>query len=372
MRLALLTVSMAALAVVASALPAFAANPSVTGLSVNTGAPGTAVTITGTGFQAPPAGETVTSVTFGGVAAAFTATSDTSISTSVPCGAVDGSVVVTNGDGNSGTPPAAAFDVTPAGAPTVSGFNPASGVVGTIVTITGTNLCGATAVRFNNTTATTVTVNSATQITATVPTGATSGKISVTTAAGTGTSANNFIIGPPIVTGLNPTIGPVGTAVTITGSNLTGASAVRFNGTTAVFSVVNDTTITATVPSGATTGPVTVTNAVGTATGPTYTVGIPSHDRSVTFGFAQNSRVNGQVNVGDGFSACYAFVPVVIQKQSGNGWKWVDTTATTKSGSYKTYIPPSSGTFRAKVNSQKLQDGSTCEGDTSPTRHHNA
>jgi hypothetical protein len=113
-------------------------------------------------------------------------------------------------------------------------------------------------------------------------------------------------------------------------------------------------------------------NAVGTATGATFTVGVPTHDRSVTFSFANNSRVTGQVNVGDGFAGCYAFVPVVIQKQGGNGWKWVDTTATTSSGSYKTYIPPSSGTFRAKVNKLELTGGSSCAGDTSPTRHHNA
>lgn len=363
-RLAASTVALAMLAVLVSALPAYAAVPTVTNANPASGAPGTSVVLTGTDFNNP----NVTSVTFNGTAAQFTINGATTITAVVPCNATDGNIQVTNADGND----TIAFDVLAAGVPTVSGFNPAFGAVGTIVTITGTHFCGATAVRFNATNATTVTVNSPTQITATVPTGATTGKISVTTPAGTGTSANNFIIGPPVVSGLNPTIGPEGTAVSISGTNLTGVSAVRFNGTTATFTVVNDTTISTTVPTGATTGPVTVTNAVGTATGPTFTVGIPSHDRSVTFSFANNSRVTGQVNVGDGFAPCYAFVPVVIQKQSNNGWKWVDTTATTSSGSYKTYIPPSTGTFRAKVNKLTLLNGSTCEGDTSPSRHHNA
>jgi predicted extracellular nuclease len=61
------------------------------------------------------------------------------------------------------------------------------------VTITGANFSGATAVKFNGTTAS-FTVNSATQISATVPTGATTGTISVTTAGGTATSASSFTV----------------------------------------------------------------------------------------------------------------------------------------------------------------------------------
>ena len=48
--------------------------------------------------------------------------------------------------------------------------------------------------KFNNITATTFTVNSATQITATVPTGATTGKIRVTTPGGTATSTADFTV----------------------------------------------------------------------------------------------------------------------------------------------------------------------------------
>jgi uncharacterized repeat protein (TIGR03803 family) len=55
-----------------------------------------------------------------------------------------------------------------------------------------------------------------------------------------------------------PTSGAVGQAVKILGTNLTGATAVTFNGTAATFTVVSSTEITTTVPTGATTGRVRV------------------------------------------------------------------------------------------------------------------
>lgn len=61
-----------------------------------------------------------------------------------------------------------------------------------------------------------------------------------------------------------PTSGKVGATVTILGSNLTSATAVTFNGTTATFTVVSNTEITATVPTGATTGKIEVTTAHAT------------------------------------------------------------------------------------------------------------
>jgi uncharacterized repeat protein (TIGR03803 family) len=58
----------------------------------------------------------------------------------------------------------------------------------------------------------------------------------------------------------------VGKTVEILGQGLTGTSAVAFNGTSASFQVVSDTYLTATVPSGATTGFVTVTTPGGILT----------------------------------------------------------------------------------------------------------
>ena len=60
--------------------------------------------------------------------------------------------------------------------------------------ITGTALAGATSVNFSGESTSSFTVDSSTQITATVPVSATSGRIVVTTAGGTGTSSTNFTV----------------------------------------------------------------------------------------------------------------------------------------------------------------------------------
>lgn len=61
-----------------------------------------------------------------------------------------------------------------------------------------------------------------------------------------------------IVASFTPTSGSVGSSVTISGSGFSGATDVSFNGTSASFTVDNDGQITATVPVGATSGPITV------------------------------------------------------------------------------------------------------------------
>ncbi len=151
-----------------------------------------------------------------------------------------------------------------------SPFRPTFGPVGTVVTITGTNFTGATAVTFNRTAATSFTVVSDTSITATVPTGATTGPITVTPpSSGPLMTTTRFTV-TPAITSFTPASGPVGTVVTITGTTFTGATAAKFNGVAATsFTVVSDTSITATVPTGATTGPITVTTPDGTATSAT-------------------------------------------------------------------------------------------------------
>ncbi len=171
-----------------------------------------------------------------------------------------------------------------AATPTITSFTPTTGPVGCEVTVTGTGFTspdvtkvtfgvGATPVD-----QTTVFVDSGTQVRAAVPTGAVTGKITVTNASGTSApSGADFVVAAsscPTITSFTPAIGPVGTSVTITGTNLGSATSVKFNGTTAAITSNTATQIVATVPTGATTGPITVTTAGGTGISSTnYTVG---------------------------------------------------------------------------------------------------
>ncbi|TAE31874.1 MAG: hypothetical protein EAZ92_02200, partial [Candidatus Kapaibacterium sp.] len=78
--------------------------------------------------------------------------------------------------------------------PTVSGFLPASAYPMQVVTITGTNLTGATQVQFGVTNAAWFTVDSPTQIRAVVPIGAVNGAISVIAPGGTATSGSSLTV----------------------------------------------------------------------------------------------------------------------------------------------------------------------------------
>jgi hypothetical protein len=86
----------------------------------------------------------------------------------------------------------------------------------------------------------------------------------------------NTTAGMPTLTNISPTNGPVGTRVTLTGTNLGGTTAVKFNGlSTSSFTAVNATTVTVIVPAGASTGPVSVTTGAGTASSSTFTITYP-------------------------------------------------------------------------------------------------
>jgi uncharacterized repeat protein (TIGR03803 family) len=70
----------------------------------------------------------------------------------------------------------------------------------------------------------------------------------------------------PAITLLNSTSGNIGSTVLINGTNFIGTTAVSFNGVSASFQVLNTQFISATVPDGAVTGAIKVTNLGGTAT----------------------------------------------------------------------------------------------------------
>jgi len=156
-------------------------------------------------------------------------------------------------------------------APAIAGLAPASGPVGTTVTVKGSSFTGATALTLNGAAVPAFTVVDAATITFVVPAGAASGLVSVATPSGQGTSTTAFtVVAPaPTIASFTPTMGSAGTVVTITGTNLTGATAVSI-GTTSIagYTVVSANSITFAVPSGTTTlsGPITVVTPGGTAT----------------------------------------------------------------------------------------------------------
>jgi len=139
--------------------------------------------------------------------------------------------------------------------------------VGSTVEILGQGFTGASSVTFNGTPAT-FKVVSDTYLTAKVPAGATAGNVSVATSSGTLASNRVFLV-VPTITSFTPTSGPVGTQVVISGSGFTGVTSVKFGSKAATFTVNNDSTITATVPTGAKTGKISATSAGGKATSKT-------------------------------------------------------------------------------------------------------
>ena len=112
----------------------------------------------------------------------------------------------------------------------IAGFSPAAGAVGTAVTISG-NAFDPTAanniVKFNGLAATVVTASS-TDLVVTVPTGATTGKISITVAGVTATSVQDFVVsipGAPTISGFTPLSGVAGASVSVSGTNFAVAAA---------------------------------------------------------------------------------------------------------------------------------------------------
>jgi YD repeat-containing protein len=175
---------------------------SIIDFNPNNGPIGNTVSIYGTGYSATPSQN---SVTFNGVAATVISSTLTQIVTTVPAGASNGPIAVTSpaGSANSSTN----FSVTggAAGVPSIANFSPPIGSIGGTLTINGTNFDTTAAnneVRINGalvfpTTAT------PTSLTLTIPSNASSGKISVSTASGTALSSQIFFVPPSPNTATN-------------------------------------------------------------------------------------------------------------------------------------------------------------------------
>jgi IPT/TIG domain/PQQ-like domain len=251
-----------------SVTPTAAQRPVISDINPFSGPVGMSVTISGANFGVQGA----STVTFNGVVAGPGVWSPSGILVPVPFGATSGNIVVSaNGMTSNGMP----FSVI--SAPSISNLSPPSGPVTTQVTITGTNFGlsqGSSTVKFAGVTASSVTTWNPTTIIANVPNAATSGGV-VVTVAGAASNPQLFTVTStaPTISNLSPASGPTTTPVIISGSNFgSSPGTVTFNGTPASIGTWTTTSISTTVPPGATTGPVLVSVGGSASNTPTFTV----------------------------------------------------------------------------------------------------
>jgi hypothetical protein len=180
-------------------------------------------------------------------------------------------ITVVGPGGTSSTSAADQYTYTAGASPSITIVAPNIGAAGTTVTITGTGLGGATSVSFGATAVTSLFVRSDTLIRVTSPAGSGTVDVRVTTVVGTTPITAGDIYSYPgalMVTGVSPNSGPSagGTAVTLTGSGFTGATAVHFGPNSGTGLVVNsDTQLTVTSPPGSGVVDLTVTTSAGTS-----------------------------------------------------------------------------------------------------------
>ncbi len=159
--------------------------------------------------------------------------------------------------------------------PTITSFTPITGPAGTQVTITGTNLDSLKTLAVGGAAMTIVSKNS-TQAIGTIVLGSTSGTISLTTTGGTVNSVGTFTViptPPPTITSFAPAMGPVGTLVTIIGTNFSYLSALSIGGASAIVVSVTSTQMVAMVMPGAVTGTVALSTVSGaTSSGVNFTI----------------------------------------------------------------------------------------------------
>jgi hypothetical protein len=162
--------------------------------------------------------------------------------------------------------------------PTVTRISPAVAAVGGVVTVTGSNFTGINAVvdvEVGNDPAS-FQIDSSTSLELTVPSGATSGNVTVSNCAGAALTTPALTVeSAPSITNVNPATGGYGTPVTITGSGFLGTTSVTFNGKPdSGFTVDGDGQISAHVPTGAPAkaGSIVVTNGVDSSDPFAFTV----------------------------------------------------------------------------------------------------
>lgn len=192
----------------------------------------------------------------------------------------------------------------------ITSLNPTSGFPGATVTISGSgfkpeapnqNVAYFTATGGGFVFAP-ITAYTSTSLTVTVPADAVTGPVKVQTPDGSVVSAQSFtIVSGPYISGFTPTSGPIGTTVTITGTNLkpdSSAPAVTFTGSNnaripALVSSSTATQVQVTVPNGVITGPIELTTSAGKTTSTSVFSVQASQDFAITLAPATAMALQG-------------------------------------------------------------------------------
>jgi trimeric autotransporter adhesin len=231
---------------------------SVSSVTPSSALPNGRITIQGTGLSK------VTTVTLGGVAASITASTDSSLTVSVPAAPVSGAVSLT-GAGYT-TVAAQAFTALPE--PIVDSVSSTYGAVSTQVTVSGQNLDEVASYSIGGAALTVVSATATTAILQ-LPAQPASGTIAFKDLANNVLSSKVSLAAyvPLAVTSMSPSAAAVGTQVTFTGQGLDAVTAVAFSncsvqgdGQDAPAQILSKTatTLKSTVPPCAGTGPITV------------------------------------------------------------------------------------------------------------------
>ena len=161
----------------------------------------------------------------------------------------------------------------------------------------------------------------------------------------------------PVIAGFLPFSAAVGDVVTLTGTGFTGAFAVGFNGTSATtFNATAGTRLTAIVPGGATTGPITVTTVGGTGTSATSLTIVNVASPRLTLRLATASATLGKTVRATGVlspsSLAGTAVRLKVRAWRSGGWTTVKTAfvSTKAAGGYTwAYRPSRRGRYRAQA-----------------------
>ncbi|GLQ90972.1 IPT/TIG domain-containing protein [Dyella flagellata] len=241
----------------------------------------------------------------------------------------------------------------PPGQLAIFAFTPAHGVAGTQVTLQGQGFnsnAASDTVRFNGTLASVLSA-STTQLVTTVPSGATSGPISVTVGTQTATSAAPFVIDdtglPPTITQVSPVVVAVGGTVTVTGTHLdpvVGDTVAQMGGQAIQsLATVSDAQLQYAVPNNAVTSYITVTTPYGSSISATP-VGVLPASVSAANVVSSGVAVAGGTGVNLNIGASGQMGAVVFTAPQA-GWVSLQASGITTSAStinYTVYAPGNS------------------------------